>query len=411
MLVLGDYTDGHLFCLSIDANSNESTPTLSLQSNAPADITTPITSTPGGIVASPTIIQNVSDATASPMPLLPPLVSSRNSDASTVKPDPLFLHPEKFRPNSYFVGREKELQDLHQKLTNNAKRAEGTSAVVIQSLPGGGKTHLARQYVFQHRTDYPGGIYWVRAKSIPEMEQFYWKIAKNEALRDVVAKTLGDGPSVSGSANNSQKELCDPHNIVNIVRSWFSSFDQWLLVFDGIIFNTRGIEQFIPDAKNTSIIYTSIQSGVSGRYEFDNPQIMKLDMLGQDEARDLLLIEMERKKPWTEDDRSQALELVKLMGRLPLMVHIAAQHLKATREPLSKYLRTYRTRIRAGDLSAYRAVWDELKSRGAYPALNLMYILAYFDGRVPVGFLHLGKFWILVSLAAAIRCAYFLTNT
>lgn len=332
------------------------------------------------------------------MPLLPPLVSSGTSDASTIKQDPLFLHPEKFRPNSYFVGRKRELEELHQKLTDSAKRAEGTSAVVIQSLPGGGKTHLARQYVFQHRTDYPGGIYWVRAKSISEMEQFFWTIAKNEALRNVVEKTLVDKP---GSSSDSQKELCDPHNIVNIVRAWFSSFDQWLLVFDGIIFNTPEIERFIPDAKNTSIIYTSIQSNVSGRYEFDNPQIMKLDMLSPEDARDLLLTEMERKKPWREDDRTQALDIVNRMGCLPLMVHAAARHIKATREPLSKYLRTLQNRVWASDLPAYYNVWDELKSRGAYPALNLMYILAFLGGRVPVGFLNLGEY--LLSLASLPR--------
>lgn len=276
-------------------------------------------------------------------------------------------------------------------LTDPTRRAEGTSAVVIHSLPGGGKTHLARQYVFQHRNDYPGGIYWVRAKSIPEMEQFYWKIAKNEALRDVVASTLAGGTKTPGIADDSQKDLCDPHRIVDIVRGWFASFDQWLLVFDGILFSKPGIEHFIPDAKNTSLIFTSIQSSVGGRYEFDNPRTLKLEMMSPPDARDLLLTEMERKLPWTADDRSRALDLVKHLGCLPLMIHIAAQHLKTTREPMSKYMRTYRTRTRAGDLSAYIAVLDELKSRGFAPALNLMYILAYFDSRIPVGLLHLGE--------------------
>jgi len=87
--------------------------------------------------------------------------------------DPVFLHPEPFRPNSYFVGREAELASLHSMLMDRVRRAEGTSAVLVQSLPGGGKTHLAREYVFRHRFDYPGGVFWVRAKSIVEMEQFF----------------------------------------------------------------------------------------------------------------------------------------------------------------------------------------------------------------------------------------------
>ncbi|CAK7228384.1 hypothetical protein SCUCBS95973_006863 [Sporothrix curviconia] len=300
----------------------------------------PIAVTSGGFVESPTFVPGFVDAATSPLPLLPPLVSTAASDASTARPGPLFLHPEKFRPNSYFIGRTKELEELHQKLTDSTRRSEGTSAVVIQSLPGGGKTHLARQYVFQRRSDYPGGIYWVRAKSISEMEEFFWLIAKNGALRNVVEKMTDNDPDVSGDTSGSQKEVVNPHNIVDIVRAWFSSFDQWLLVFDGIDFNTPDIDRFIPDAKNTSIIYTSIQSNVTGRYRFDNPQIMRLGMLSSAEARDLLLTEMERRKPWKEEDQAQALDIVKRMGYLPLMVHTAALHIKATQEPLSKYLRT-----------------------------------------------------------------------
>ncbi|CAK7230365.1 hypothetical protein SBRCBS47491_007561 [Sporothrix bragantina] len=311
----------------------------------------PVTSE--GFVESPTSVPNFVDAATSPLPLLRPLVSTATSDASTVRPDPLFLHPEKFRPNSYFFGRTKELEELHRMLTDSARRSEGTSAVVIQSLPGGGKTHLARQYVYQHRADYPGGIYWVRAKSVSEMEEFFWSIAKNGALRNVVEKMTDNEPDVSGTTGDSQKELRDPHNIVDIVRAWFRGFDQWLLVFDGILFSTPNIKRFIPDAKNTSIIYTSIQSNVTGRYEFDNPQIMKLGMLSPTEARDLLLTEMERRTPWKEDDQTQALDIVKRMGCLPLMVHAAARHIKATQEPLSKYLRTLQNRTWAGDLPAY----------------------------------------------------------
>ncbi|EFX04695.1 and nb-arc domain containing protein [Grosmannia clavigera kw1407] len=282
--------------------------------------------------------------------------------------EPPFLHPESFRPNSYFVGRRRELEDLHAKLTDEKKRAEGTSAVLIQCLPGGGKTHLARQYVFEHRADYPGGIYWVRAKSITEMEQVYWRIATELAL---------------DQSNRSS-------NVVENVRSWFNCFDQWLLIFDGIHFDTPGVRKFIPDAKNTSLIYTSMQHSATGMYEFDNPQVIELGLLDDEDAQNLLLAEMEMSRPPTQDDLSYALELVQLMGRLPLMIHVAARHLHATREPLSKYLREYKTRPRAGRLPAYRAVHKELERRGANTALNLMSILAFYDHLIPVGLITLG---------------------
>lgn len=318
-------------------------------------------------------------------PEVPPLALTHDSTQSDIidvtepqtKESPLFIHPEPFRPNSYFVGRDNEMKLLHKMLMDRGKRSQGTSAVVIQSLPGGGKTHLARQYVFQHKDDYPGGIYWVRAKSQQEMEYWYWRIAKNEALRGLVS-------------HEDVHELRDPKKIVAIVRKWLNSLDNWLLVLDGVHFDAPGLKEFIPDAKNTSLIFTSTERAVVEDYRFDSPQIMELPLLAPQEATDLLLLEMEKKKPWTQDDRSRALELVQLMGRLPLMIHVAAQHLKATREPLSKYLRSYKNRAQAGNLPAYKSVRDQLQHRGATAALNLISIIVFFDQHVPVEMLTLG---------------------
>ncbi|KAL2163395.1 hypothetical protein VTH06DRAFT_5452 [Thermothelomyces fergusii] len=308
-----------------------------------------------------------------PLPVVPDLPGSLPEPGQ----EPLFIHPETFRPNSYFVGREDELRGLHEMLMDRKRRSEGTSAVLIQCLPGGGKTHLARQYVFQHRSDYPGGVYWVRADSRQELEYWFWRIARNEALRGLVDQKDVD-------------ELRDPKKIVQIVRRWLNSQSDWLMVLDGVQFDTPGLHEFIPDARNTSLIYTSTERAVTGDPRFDNPQVMELGLLTAQEAQHLLLLELERKQPWTAEDQDMALELVGLMGRLPLMVHVAAQHIKATREPLARYLRSYRSRPKAGHLPAYRAVREQLENRGEYAALNLMSLLVFFDQHIPVELLVLG---------------------
>ncbi|KAL1836391.1 hypothetical protein VTJ49DRAFT_5215 [Mycothermus thermophilus] len=310
---------------------------------------------------------------------LPPVPDPPPAPPPDQEPDrePLFIHPEKFRPNSYFIGREDELRGLHEMLMDRKRRSEGTSAVLIQCLPGGGKTHLARQYVFQHKDDYPGGVYWVRAKSRHELEYWFWRIARNEALRGLVDR-------------RDVEELRDPRKIVQIVRRWLSSQSEWLMVFDGVQFDIPGLHEFIPDARNTSMIYTSTERAVTGDPRFDNPQVMELGSLTLQEATDLLLLEMERKKPWSAEDQAMAAELVGLMGRLPLMIHVAAQHLKATREPLARYLKSYRTRPKAGDLPAYKAVREQLENRGETAALNLMSLLVFFDQHVPVEMVMLG---------------------
>lgn len=291
--------------------------------------------------------------------------------------EPLFIHPERFRPNSFFIGREDELRGLHEMLMEGKRRSEGTSAVLIQCLPGGGKTHLARQYVFQHKDDYPGGIYWVRAKSKREIEYWYWRIAKNEALRGLVE-------------HRDVEELRDPKRIVAIVRKWLNSQTGWLMILDGVQFDTPGLHEFIPDARNTSLIYTSTERSVTGDPCFDNPQVMHLGQLTARQAQELLLLEMDKRPPWSQDDQTHALELVQLMGRLPLMIHVAAQHLKATREPLSRYLKSYRSRPKAGGLPAYRAVREQLEHRGESAALNLISILVFYDQHIPVEMISLG---------------------
>ncbi len=270
-------------------------------------------------------------------------------------------------------------------LMDRKRRSEGTSAVLIQCLPGGGKTHLARQYVFQHKDDYPGGVYWVRAKSRHELEYWFWRIAKNEALKGLVEE-------------QDVEKLCDPSRIVEIVRRWLNTQSGWLLVFDGVQFDIPGLHEFIPDARNTSIIYTSTERAVTGDPQFDNPQVMELGLLTAQQAQDLLLIEMEKKQPWSAEDQARALELVQLMGRLPLMIHVAAQHLKATREPLARYLKSYRNRPMVGGLATYRAVREQLEHRGANAALNLISLLVFFDQHIPVEMVSLGMLLKMLSL-------------
>ncbi|KAK3347489.1 hypothetical protein B0H65DRAFT_423733, partial [Neurospora tetraspora] len=316
-------------------------------------------------------------------------------------PEPLFIHPDSFRPNSFFIGREDELRGLHEMLQDRRRRLEGTSAVLIQCLPGGGKTHLAREYVYRYREHYPGGVYWVRAKSRGEVESGYWRVVRMEIMRDTTENQMGVG--VTGVENLRE----DPKTMVQVVKAWFNSHRDWLLVLDGIQFDIPGLSEFIPDAKHTSIIYTSTERAVTGDPRFDNPQVMELGLLTPRQAVQLLLTELDRASVSTpsnmgngkgkggknahggwkdEEEEKRALELVNLMGRLPLMIHVAAQHLKATREPLARYLAGWRASKpkQVGNLHAYKKVREQLDARGNSAALNLVGVLVWWEQLVPV---------------------------
>ncbi len=60
-----------------------------------------------------------------------------------------------------FVGREEELQNLHQLLQDNKQVA----IAAIAGMGGVGKTELALQYSIQHRETYNGGLCWLLAKT------------------------------------------------------------------------------------------------------------------------------------------------------------------------------------------------------------------------------------------------------
>ncbi len=59
-----------------------------------------------------------------------------------------------------FVGREKDLQNLHQLLQEN----EQVAIAAVAGMGGVGKTELALQYARNHRETYKGGICWLLAK-------------------------------------------------------------------------------------------------------------------------------------------------------------------------------------------------------------------------------------------------------
>ena len=299
-------------------------------------------------------------------------------DMSTEDPDTAyFIKPSGFRPNSLFVGRQAELAEMHKLLFDKKRRKEGTSAVLIQSLPGGGKTHLARQYLYDHKDDFPGGIFWIRAKSTTELAAGYWDIARKAALKHV------DGEDA--------KLLKDPHQFIKMVRKWLNHRHDWLLVLDGIHFgDTEALEKFIPDSPNTSLIYTSTERSVAGNYHFKNPQIIRLPLLSAREAQRLLLLELDKKEPFSRDDLKHSTELVQAMGFLPVVIHAVSQRLKATDEPLSKFARSYVSEPRLRGLGTYMAVVDQLKALGAHEALNLIYLLCFFSQHIPVEMISLG---------------------
>jgi hypothetical protein len=66
-----------------------------------------------------------------------------------------------FPQNPDFVGRDDDLEALHDVLQK--RKPVGIRPAGLTGMGGIGKTQLAVEYVYRHKADYPGGIFWVNA--------------------------------------------------------------------------------------------------------------------------------------------------------------------------------------------------------------------------------------------------------
>lgn len=298
-----------------------------------------------------------------------------NTESPTKSTEPYFIVPPGFRANTYFVGMEKQLQQVDRHLFDKRRR-DGTACVLIHGQPGGGKSHLARQYVNKNRKKFSGGVFWIIAKLREERYQAFWNI-----YTKVVAR---DAPDLYTKATGEE--------FVDTVKAWFESRQEWLIVFDGIVIEKDGdaaeLARFVPDSRNSSIIYVSRAKNLESKQRLLRPYPIKVPSLGEEDARKLLFKELHMKKP-TEADIKSATEWVKKVGGLPLAIDALSHRLADTHEPLTKVnIKSFSAESKMG--TTYNRILDDLLILGHTEAWNLINIVSFFGQHVPVEMVHLG---------------------
>ena len=314
--------------------------------------------------------------------LLPPIEAPRpqmkdgatdTSDTPAKPPDPYFIVPPGFRKNNYFVGMEKEYKELERRLFDK-RRKDGTACVLLHGQAGAGKSHLARQYVNNNKTKFSGGIFWISVKSIEEARQAFWNIFQKVIPRD--------SPSFRDGTNSS--------DFVQLVKKWFEERHDWLIVFDGVAIDTdhdvKELTQFIPDSKDSSIIYVSRAKNLESKQRLLRPHPIKVGPLKEEEAQKLLFKELHIKKP-REDEKRKAAELVKKIGGLPLAIDAISHRLADTHEPLTKYKLSFADPTLE---NTYSTILNDLLRLGHIEAWNLINVLCWFSQDLPVEMVNLG---------------------
>ncbi|KAI9725055.1 MAG: hypothetical protein M1812_000331 [Candelaria pacifica] len=308
----------------------------------------------------------------------PTTVVSIDPATSIHQSEPLFIVPPGLRPNSLFIGMKEELRDLNRRLFDRKKRAVGTACVLLWCLTGGGKSHLAREYVFSHRERFPGGVFWVYAKSREELWKGFWEIAQAAALKDV--KDPRDAIYQADAAA-----------FIETVKKWFENREEWLLVFDGVTIDrdddVADLQKFIPDSKNSSIVFTSIDRTLVRKQRLLYPVAVKVRPLSDTDARALLFKELGISNA-TPEQRRKALDLVNSVGCLPLAIHATGHRLRATGEPLIKYRIKHAPDPKLA--KPYQEIMDDLHRLRHYEARDLINLLCFFGQHVPAEMIQLG---------------------
>ncbi|KAH8426950.1 uncharacterized protein LDX57_004673 [Aspergillus melleus] len=296
-----------------------------------------------------------------------------------MKKEPLFVVPPGFHPNSTFIGMLKELEVLHTRLFKVKKRSNGLSSVLVSGVPGSGKTHITREYVWRHREDYPGGVFWVDAKSLQSIFKCFWDIAVAAALTDGE-----DFPEIDDKITQKYVEL---------VRAWFQGREGWLLIFDGLSFDHENdlnhFKQFLPFNKQCSIIYTSVDRTLRKKQRLYEPYCLQMTPFQVEDACKLLFKDLGIKRP-SPDQVRKAVEIVNHYECLPLAIHAISHRLSATSKPIERYhLDSHLTDEKLAE--PFLGIMHDLYRTNHFEALNLINLLSFFGHQVPIGMINLGK--------------------
>ncbi|WP_235526603.1 tetratricopeptide repeat protein [Nostoc piscinale] len=198
-------------------------------------------------------------------------------------------------PWERFVGREAELQQLHEMI----QKSQQVAIVAVAGMGGVGKTELATQYAQQNLQNYPGGVCWLSAPGIDVGIQI---------LRFAEAKFKFIAPD--------DRELVD-----RVKLCW----DRWdagdvLLVFDDVTDYKTQVKPYLPaNSSKFKVLLTT-------RLEFDRTlSQVSLRVLEPLAAMKLLksLVDRERLKnePWV------ARKICKFLGYLPLALELVGRYL------------------------------------------------------------------------------------
>jgi hypothetical protein len=217
-----------------------------------------------------------------------------------------------FRRNTAFTGREQVLTGLAEQLGRDA------AAAVTQALQGAGgvgKTALATEYAYRYRSQFDT-VWWVRAEQ--------------------PATLVGDYAGLAGALQLPGAGQADQQLAVLAVRRWLEEHDRWLLILDnadapntptGLKVPLARLVDLLPRVLHGQVLVTSRDASWE-----EHAALAELEVFSSTEAMAFLLGRS------GSSDHATAIQIVELLGWLPLALEQAGAYVRETRLSLVDYL-------------------------------------------------------------------------
>ncbi len=236
------------------------------------------------------------------------------------------LSPHWFVPlprNPYFSGREETLEVLHAQL--GVDRAVAlTQSSALHGLGGIGKTQIALEYAYRHALEY-SAVFWIRA----------------ETEGQIVASLL----HIAETLQLPGRDDTDQQQVIAVLQRWLSTHRQWLLIWDNVE-DLALLDRFLPPVRQGAILITTRSQALGTLAQGINLSPM--------EPKEGMLFLLRRAKvlppeafEWDQlivrlpDAYEAAVELVTILGGLPLALDQAGAYIEETGCSLTSYLQRY----------------------------------------------------------------------
>ena len=251
-------------------------------------------------------------------------IDTSNSIAASQAPPNIDNLP--FQRNPFFTGREAHLERLRKQLQETGTAAI-TQSISISGLGGIGKTELALEYAHRHYPNVYRAALWVNAAD-ETLQASYASLAQTLKLDE---------------QSEQEQELVKR---IQAVKDWLQTHTNWLLIMDNAD-DLPLAESFLPAQPRGHVVFTT-QSQIIGTTA-RRARHIELEKMTSEEGLLFLLQRSHVLEDETTLDtvapyiREAALEVVELLGGLPLALDQAGAYIEGTRVSFTDYIKRYQS--------------------------------------------------------------------